>query len=82
MIYRGPPQTELNSTTKAKRQAFANSNMRTNWKLLLFTERNEFSFKYPAVMVDNVKWLKRSEGQSFLWHHACAGILVLAVPVR
>ena len=60
--FRGPPWKEMSSTTKAKRLAFANANMRTNWKLVLFTERNKFSFKYPAVKVDNAKWLKGSDG--------------------
>ena len=53
--FRGPPWKELSSTTKAKTLAFANANMRTNWKLVLFTKRNKFTFKYPAVKVDNVK---------------------------
>ena len=37
--YRGPPRKEFSSTTKAKRLAFANANMRKKWKLVLFTER-------------------------------------------
>ena len=60
--FRGPSRKQLSSTTKAKRLAFANANMLKNWKLVLFTELNKFSFKYHAVKVDNVKWLKGSEG--------------------
>ena len=60
--FRGPPRKELGSSTKVRRLAFANANMRTNWKKVLFTEQNKFSFKYPAVKVDNVKWLKGSDG--------------------
>ena len=41
----GTPRKELRSTTKAKRLTFANVNMRTNWELVLFTERKKFSFK-------------------------------------
>ena len=60
--YRGTLRKELSSTTKAKRLAFANANMRGKWKLMLFTERQKLSFKYPAAKVDNVKWFKGSEG--------------------
>ena len=60
--FRDPSRKQLSSTTKAKKLAFANANMRTNWKLVLFTELNKFSFKHPAVKVDNVTWLKGSEG--------------------
>ena len=52
--FRGPSRKQLSSTTKAKRLACANANMRTNWRLVLFTDLNKFSFKYPAVKVDNV----------------------------
>ena len=72
---RGPPRKELSSTTKAKRLALANANMRTNWKLVLFTERYKFSFKFPAVKVYNVKWLKGSEG------HIASKSTILAPPM-
>ena len=35
--------------------------METNWRLVLFTDRKRFSFKYPGVKVDTGKWLKGSE---------------------
>ena len=60
--FRGPPRMELSPTTKAKRLAFADANMRKKWKLVLFIERKKLSFKYPAAKVDNVKWFKGSEG--------------------
>lgn len=58
---RGPPKKELSSITKAKRLAFANANLRRNWKLVLFTDRKKFHFKYPGVKVGSGKWLKGSE---------------------
>ena len=58
---RGPPRKELSSATKTKRLAFAKANLKTNWKLVLFTDRKKFSFKYPGVKVGNGKWLKGSE---------------------
>ena len=58
---RGPPRKELSPTTKVKRLAFARANKKTNWRLVLFTDRKKFSFKYPGVKVDPGKWLKGSE---------------------
>jgi hypothetical protein len=58
---RGPPRKELSSNTKAQRLAFAKANIRTNWKLVLFTDRKKFLFKYPGVKVGPGKWLKGSE---------------------
>ena len=51
----------MSSATKTKRLAFAKANLKTNWKLVLFTDRKKFSFKYPGVKVGNGKWLKGSE---------------------
>jgi hypothetical protein len=58
---RGPPRKELSANTKAQRLAFAKANIRTNWKLVLFTDRKKFLFKYPGVKVGPGKWLKGSE---------------------
>jgi len=57
----GPPKKELSENTKAKRIAFAKANMKLNWKLVLFTDRKKFGFKYPGVKVGPGKWLKGSE---------------------
>jgi len=62
----GPPKKELSKTTKAKRIAFAKANEKLNWKLVLFTDRKKFGFKYPGVKVGPGKWLKGSEK-----HQAC-----------
>jgi len=58
---RGPPKKDLSPTTKARRLAFAKANMRTNWRLVLFTDRKKFLFKYPGVKVGPGKWLKGPE---------------------
>ena len=58
---RGPPKKELSPLTKAKRLAFAKANVKTNWKLVLFTDRKKFGFKYPGAKVGPGKWLKGSE---------------------
>jgi hypothetical protein len=58
---RAPPRKELSPQTKAKRLAFAKANMKTKWKLVLFTDRKKFQFKYPGVKVGPGKWLKGSE---------------------
>jgi hypothetical protein len=58
---RGLPRKELSTTTKAKRLVFAKAKRKTNWKLVLFTDRKKFSFKYPGVKVGSGKWLKGSE---------------------
>ena len=58
---RGRPRKELSSVTKAQRMTFARANLRRNWKLVLFTDRKKFSFKYPGVKVGRGKWLKGSE---------------------
>jgi len=62
----GPPEKELSKATKAKRIAFAKANERQNWRLVLFTDRKKFAFKYPGVKVGPGKWLKGSER-----HQAC-----------
>ena len=51
----------MSSATKTKRLTYANANLKVNWKLVLFTDRKTFSFKYPGVKVDNGKWLKGPE---------------------
>jgi hypothetical protein len=57
----GPPEKELSKATKAKRIAFAKANKRQNWRLVLFTDRKKFGFKYPGVKVGPGKWLKGTE---------------------
>ena len=46
---------------RAKRLAFANANLRRNWKLVLSTDRKKFLFKYPGDKVVSGKWLKGTE---------------------
>jgi hypothetical protein len=58
---KGPPKKEVSPRTKAKRLAFAEANKRTNWRLVLFTDRKKFGFKYPGVQVSSGRWLKGSE---------------------
>lgn len=58
---RGPPKKELSDRTKTKRLSFAHANMKTNWKMVLFTDRKKFAFKYPGVKVGCGRWLKGSE---------------------
>ena len=35
--------------------------MKTNWRLVLFTDQKKCSFKYHGVKVGNGKWIKGSE---------------------
>jgi hypothetical protein len=58
---RGLPQKELSPNTKEKRLAFAMKSAKTNWKLVLFSDRKRFQFNYPGVKVGQGKWLKGSE---------------------
>jgi hypothetical protein len=73
---RGPPKKELSAITKTKRFAFANGNMNRNWKLVLFTDRKKFQFKYPGVRVGSGKCLKGLEEHlaSQVNHATCANI--------
>jgi len=58
---RGPHWKELSSATKTNILVFSMENMKTHWKLVLFTVRKKFSFKFPGVKVGNGKWLTCSE---------------------
>jgi molybdate transport repressor ModE-like protein len=57
----GKPQKELSQATLKARLAFAKENAKTNWNLVLFTDRKKFGFKYPGVKVYKGKWLKGKE---------------------
>ena len=58
---RGRPKKELSQRTKAKRLDFAKAHMQRNWRLVMFTDRKKFQFKYPGVKTSCGKWLKGSE---------------------
>ena len=58
---RGLPQKELSLNTKEKRLAFAERNAKTNWTMVLFSDRKRFHFNYPGVKMGQGKWLKGSE---------------------
>ena len=46
---RGLPRKEFSSASKTKGLAYTGTNIKINGNLVLFTDRNKFSFKYPGV---------------------------------
>jgi len=57
----GKPKKEMSQATMRKRLAFAKEHAKTNWHLVLFSDRTKFHFKYPGVKVNKGKWLKGKE---------------------
>lgn len=58
---KGKPRSELATTTKKKRKAFAKKHLNFQWRGVLFTDRKNFRFCYPGQCVGNTKWVKKGQ---------------------
>ena len=54
---RGKPAKGMTERTRLKRIQFAKANARRNWKVVMFTDRCKFHFRYPGSHVKPGRWV-------------------------
>jgi hypothetical protein len=57
----GKPAKRLTQATMAKRLAFCQQHLNTDWRLHMFSDRKRFHFMFPGTAVNPVSWAKRGE---------------------
>jgi hypothetical protein len=73
VAYRGKPAKQLSPNTRAKRLAFARSHQKTNWRMVVFSDRKKFLFSYPGTSVKSVVWgIKGSRPEAKVASHPLA----------
>jgi hypothetical protein len=60
-VARGKPTKQLSQTNKNQRLAFCKANKRTNWKLVMFTDRCKFHLRHPGTRVAATQWLYKGQ---------------------
>lgn len=55
---RGKPRKLLNMRTKELRLKYCNDNKNRNWRIVLFSDRCRFLFRYPGCAVRPVTWVE------------------------
>jgi transposase len=56
-ILRGEPKKRLSEANCQKRLAFCKSNLKRNWRAVMFSDRKKFHFTYPGQKVQPVSWV-------------------------
>jgi hypothetical protein len=60
-VARGKPAKQLSQAHMNKRLAFCKANKRTNWKLVMFTDRCKFHLRHPGTRVAATQWLYKGQ---------------------